>query len=484
MTETMSLPETKTGAGGAPKARPNLVIFVLAFSGIVVALMQTLVLPIVAKLPEYLGAPASDTAWVVTATLLAAAVATPLMGRLGDMFGKRRMMIISLSLLIAGSLIAALSSTLVPMIAGRLLQGLAMGFIPLAISIMRDLLPNEKLPTATSVMSASLGIGAAIGLPAAAFVAESFDWHALFWTAAILGVVSLVLVLATVPESAQRAGGRFDFLGAIGLSIGLLCLMLAISKGGDWGWGAGLTIGLFIAAVVVFLFWGFYQLRTKEPMVDLRTTAKRQVLFTNLAGIAFGFASLAIQLIVPQIVQMPEATGYGIGGTLLQAGLVMTPQGIVIMCAAPLSARISRTLGPKAALMIGAVVVAVGYGLNIVMMNELWQLIIVSCIIGAGIGIAYGALPLLIMGAVPRSETGAANSLNALLRSIGSSLASALSGVILAQMVITVGDHALPSADGFRVIMAIGCAGALLALLLAAFLPKKSADVPEAAHGH
>lgn len=481
MTDTITTPgTTRPPAGPAP--RPTAIVAVLAFSGIVVALMQTLMLPIVAKLPEYLSAPAEDTAWVVTATLLAAAVATPLSGRLGDMYGKRRMMLVSLVLMIVGSLIAALSSSLVPLIGGRLLQGLALGFIPLAISIMRDLLPKERLAGATSIMSASLGIGAALGLPAAAFVADNFDWHALFWASAVLGLVSLCLVFALVPESPERAGGRFDVVGAVMLSVGLVCLMLAISKGGSWGWGSALTIGLFIAAAVVFVVWGRYELRTPSPMVDLRTTVRPQVLFANLAGMAFGFASLAVQLIVPQIVQMPAETGYGIGGDLFMAGLVMTPQGIVIMLSAPVSARISRAFGPKVTLIIGAIVVAVGYGLSIVMMSALWQLIVVSCIIGAGVGLAYGALPLLIMGGVPRSETGSANSLNALVRSIGSSLASALSGVILAQMVIVVGSHTLPSVDGFRVIMAIACGAALISLVLASFLPKR--DAATEVHGH
>lgn len=462
--------------------RQGLIVPVLAFSGIVVALMQTLVLPIVAKLPELLSAPAADTAWVVTATLLAASVATPLTGRFGDMYGKKRVLLISLVLLVVGSLVCALSSALVPMIIGRLLQGLALGFIPLAISIMRDVVPAEKLASATSLMSASLGIGAALGLPAAAFVADNFDWHALFWVSVVLGVLSLVLVAMVVPESPVRTGGRFDAIGAIGLSAGLVCLMLAISKGGEWGWGSATTIGLFAAAVIILVAWGFFELRTREPLIDLRTTARPQVLFTNLAGIAFGFSLFAVQLIVPQIVQMPEATGYGLGGSLLTAGLVMAPQGVVIMLAAPLSAKLSETYGPKVTLMLGAVIVAIGYALNLVMMAEIWQLIVASCVIGAGVGIAYGSLPLLIMGAVPRSETGAANSLNALLRSIGTSLASALSGVILAQLTLDLGGHTLPAESGFKVIIAIGCGAALVALALAAFLPRSAGTTAASAH--
>jgi MFS family permease len=196
---------------------------VLAFAGIVVSLMQTLVIPIVPELPRLLDAPASDTAWAVTATLLAAAVATPVTGRLGDMYGKRRMLLVSVVLLVTGSVVCALSDALVPMIVGRVLQGLASGVIPLGISIMRDELPAERLGSATALMSASLGIGGALGLPAAALIADNFDWHMLFWTSAGMGVVALVCVVLFVPESKVRTGGRFDLVGGTGMAAGLAC---------------------------------------------------------------------------------------------------------------------------------------------------------------------------------------------------------------------------------------------------------------------
>ncbi|WP_115944595.1 MFS transporter [Amycolatopsis thermalba] len=454
-------------------ARTGRVVPVLAFTGIVVSLMQTLIIPLVPELPGLLGASSADTAWAITATLLAAAVATPTVGRLGDMYGKRRMLLVSVVLLVAGSVTCGLSSSLVPMIAGRALQGLASGVIPLGISIMRDELPAERLGSATAMMSASLGVGGALGLPAAALIAENADWHVLFWTAAGLGVVAFLLVVSFVPESAVRTGGRFDLPGALGLSVALLCLLLAISKGADWGWGDGLTIGLFVAAVVVLLVWGWWELRAKEPLVDLRTTARRQVLLTNMASVVFGFAMFAMSLVLPQLLQLPTATGFGLGQTMLVAGLVMAPSGLVMMATAPVSAKISRTSGPKVTLMLGALVVAAGYGLNIVLMGEVWQLLVASCVIGAGIGLSYGAMPALIMSAVPVSETASANSLNTLMRSIGTSTSSAVAGVVLAQMTVSFGPVTVPSQNGFRVVLAIGAGAALVALFVAAFLPAR-----------
>ncbi|WP_075738117.1 MFS transporter [Streptomyces acidiscabies] len=468
----MSTALPRPASAGTAPPQPNAVVAVLALAGIVVSLMQTLVIPIVPELPKLLDAPASDTAWAVTATLLAAAVATPVVGRLGDMFGKRRMLLVSIVLLVGGSVVCALADSLVPMIIGRGLQGLSAAVVPLGISILRDTVSAEKLAGSTAVMSASLGVGGALGLPIAAFIAENWDWHILFWTSAALGVVSFLLVMTFVPESTNRAGGRFDLVGSLGLSAGLVSLLLAVSKGADWGWTSGTTLTLGAVAVVVLLAWGWWELRAAQPLVDLRTTAKTQVLFTNLASIALGFSMFAMSLVLPQLLQLPEQTGYGLGESMMTVGLVLAPQGFVMMVMSALSAKVTKAKGPKVTLMIGALIVSGGYALNIVLMSEVWHLVLVSCVIGAGVGFTYGALPALIMGAVDPSQTGAANSLNTLMRSLGTSFASAIAGVVLAQMTTDFGGRALPSEGGFKVVMVIGAGAALVAFLLAMFIPK------------
>ncbi|GAB7109244.1 MFS transporter [Streptomyces phaeofaciens JCM 4814] len=473
-------------AAAETSARPgsNAVVAVLALAGIVVSLMQTLVIPIVPELPKLLDAPASDTAWAVTATLLAAAVATPVVGRLGDMIGKRRMLVVSILLLISGSVVCAFADSLVPMIVGRALQGLSAAVVPLGISILRDTVPAEKLAGSTAVMSASLGVGGALGLPSAAFIADNWDWHVLFWTSAALGVVALLLVLAFVPESRHRAGGRFDLVGSLGLSAGLVALLLTVSKGADWGWTSATTLGLGAAAVLILFAWGRWELKARQPLVDLRTTARTQVLFTNLASVALGFSMFAMSLVLPQLLQLPEQTGYGLGRSMLTVGLVLAPQGFVMMVMSAVSARITKAKGPKVTLMIGALIVAAGYSLNIALMSEVWHLVLVSCVIGAGVGFTYGAMPALIMGAVDPSQTGAANSLNTLMRSLGTSFASAVAGVVLARMTTDFGGYALPSENAFKVVMAIGAGAALLAFFLAGFIPgRKTAAEPAAAEG-
>ena len=472
--DTASIPTTVPvpPPGPSDPPSPTRIVVVLAFAGIVVSLMQSLVIPLVPQLPRLLDASAADTTWAITATLLAGAVAVPTVGRLGDMYGKRRMLLMSIVLLVVGSVIGALAESLVPMIVARALQGLAAGVIPLGISIMRDELPRERLGGATAMMSASLGVGGALGLPVAAFIAETADWHVLFWAAAAMGVAALVLVLVVVPESAVRQGGRFDFVGAVGISAGLVMLLLAVSKGADWGWTSPLTLGLGLGAVAVFAIWGAFELRTPSPLVDLRTLVRRQVLLTNIASLVFGFALFAMSLVFPQVLQLPTQTGYGLGQSLLVVGLVMAPSGLVMMVVAPLSARLSAAAGPKWSLMVGALLVAAGYGIGVVAMSEVWQLVVISVVIGSGIGIAYGAMPALVMGAVDASQTASANSLNTLMRSIGTSLSSAVAGVVLAQLTLDLAGSPVPSEDAFRLVMGIGAAAALAALAIAAFLPR------------
>ncbi|MEW2621957.1 MFS transporter [Streptomyces sp. NPDC048106] len=455
------------------------VVPVLAFAGIVVAVMQTLLVPVIKDLPQLLHTAPSNATWVLTSTLLSGAVATPIMGRLGDLYGKRRMLIASLAVMVLGALVSALTSQLLTMIVGRTLQGFAMGAIPLGIGLMRDMLPRERLGSAMALMSSSIGVGGGLALPAAALVAQHADWHALFYGAAGLGVLAIALTLLTVPESPMRAEGTFDLPGALGLSAGLVLLLLPVTKGSDWGWASATTLTLFGAALAVLLLWGLYELRAKAPLVDLRTTARPAVLFTNLASIMVGVAFYVVSLVLPQLLQLPKATGYGLGQSMVVAGLCVAPLGLTMMFTAPVYARLSARYGPRTTLIIGLLIIAVGYGGGLGLMQAAWETILTSVILGAGIGLAYSSLPALIVGAVPASETGAANGLNTLMRSIGTSVSSAVIGMVLANTAHTVGGMAIPTMHGFRVSFVIATGAVAAGLVLALFLPKTGRPAPQ-----
>ncbi|MFH9575501.1 MFS transporter [Streptomyces sp. NPDC017230] len=445
---------------------------VLAFAGIVVAVMQTLLVPVFKDLPRLLDTTPGNATWVMTSTLLSGAVATPIMGRLGDLFGKRRMLIASLSVMVVGALVSAFTDALLPMIVGRTLQGFAMGAIPLGIGLMRDMLPRERLGSAMALMSSSIGVGGGLALPAAALVAQHTDWHALFYGAAGLGVLAIALTLAVVPESPLRAKGSFDLPGALGLAAGLVLFLLPITKGSDWGWASPTTLGLFAAAAVVLLLWGLMELRVAAPLVDLRTTARREVLLTNLASIMVGVAFYVVSLVLPQLLQLPSETGYGLGQSMVVAGLCVAPLGLTMMFTAPVYARLSARYGPRTTLLLGLLIIAIGYGGGLGLMSAAWQTVVTSVLLGAGIGLAYSSLPALIIGAVPASETGAANGLNTLMRSIGTSVSSAVIGMVLASTADDVGGVAVPTMQGFRVSFLIATGAVAVGLALAFFLPR------------
>ncbi|MEU3611788.1 MFS transporter [Streptomyces sp. NPDC006872] len=463
-----------------PTARPGAVIATLAFAGTTAAVMQTLVTPLIAELPQILDTSSANAAWVITVTLLVASVCVPVVGRLGDLVGKRRMLLACSVPLVVGSVVCAFASDVVTMIVGRGLQGMGMGMVPLGIALLRDVVPAEKLSGAIALVSASMGIGGAIGLPVAAAVAQYANWRVLFWGAAALAAVVAVLIFLLVPDvPAGAKGQRFDLPGAIGLGVGLVSLLLAISKGADWGWGSATTLGLFAAAALALVGWGVWELRTTDPLIDLRTTARPRVLFTNIASVFIGFGMYASLLVMPQLLQFPEATGYGLGQSMLAAGLWMAPGGVMMMIVSPLGGKLTNARGPKFTLVCGALVLAAGYFVSLALIGSAWGVMLVTIITSSGVGLAYGAMPALIMSSVPLTETAAANAFNTLMRSLGTSIGAAVIGVILSQMTTTMGGHTFASEDGFRTALLVGGGLALVSGAVAAVIPalrKTAAD--------
>ena len=440
----MSTPTRTTAAS------PVLAVVVLCLGGLSAALTQTLVIPIQSELPLLLGTAASNAAWVITVTLLAAAVAMPIAGRVADLVGKQRVLVASAGILLVGSVVCALSDTLAPMLVGRALQGLAMGFIPVGISLMREITPPHLTSTAVAAMSATLGVGGAIGLPLSAWIAEVGNWHALFWVAAGLAAVMLVLTWVAVPHVHDAQPGRLDVVGGVGLAVGLVSFLVGISKATTWGWGDARTIGAIGFGVVVLVLWGAFELRQGDPLVDLRTTAQLPVLLTNVAAVAIGFGMMAQSIVVPQLLQMPAATGYGLGQSILAAGLWMAPGGLMMMLFAPVSSGLIGRLGAKATLMIGATVLGAGYLVGFVLMDAPWQLLLASCVASAGVGIGYAAMPTLILDNVPMREAASAVGLNALMRSVGTTLASAVMATLLTSNTSSLGGFEVPTKGAFQ----------------------------------
>ncbi|MET3774247.1 MFS transporter [Arthrobacter nitrophenolicus] len=444
---------------------------VLALSGTLTALMHTLVIPLLPDFPVILGVTADDASWLVTATLLSSAVATPIVSRSADMYGKRKMMVLCLAVMVAGSVVAAVGGSFLWLVIGRALQGLASALIPVGISILRDELPKEKLGSAVAFMSGTVGIGSALGLPLAGVLYESLGWASIFWVSAGAGTLLLLAVALVVPRSMVRTPGLFDFVGAAVLSGALAALLLAITKGGAWGWGSGPVLLLLLTTAVLLAVWVPYELKVRQPMVDLRTSARRPVLMTNIASLLIGFSMFINMLVTAQQLQLPTLTGYGLGLSVITAGLCMVPSGLVMLVFAPASGCIIRRFGGTAAFMAGALVMLGGYVGRAFFYDSIAWVIIGSTVVGLGTTIAYTAVPTVIMGAVPITETASANGLNILVRAIGQSTSSAVVAGVFASLTMRLGDISFPTFDAFRIIFWLAAAASAASMLAAAFIP-------------
>ncbi|MFE9767677.1 MFS transporter [Streptomyces sp. NPDC005808] len=456
--------------------RERLTVPVLAFGGILMAVTQTVVVPLLPDLPRLTGSSAGTVSWMVTATLLSGAVLTPVLGRAGDMYGKRRVLLMALALMTLGSLVCALTSDIAILIAARALQGAAAAVIPLSISILRDELPPERTGSAVAMMSSTLGIGAALGLPLAALIVQYANWHVMFWVTTALSATGLALARWAVRESPVREPGRFDTLGALGLAAGLVCLLLGVSQGGQWGWSSPSILGLFAACAAILALWSMQQRRAERPLVDLKLATRPRVALPHLTALLTGFSFYANTLVTAQLVQAPEATGYGLGLSIVATGLCLLPSGVTMLLLSPVSARISTSRGPRVTLAVGAAIIACGYVVRIADSRDLGVIILGATVVSIGTTFAYSALPTLIIRAVPAGQTASANGVNVLMRTVGQAVCSAAVAAVLVHHTSLVGGASIPTLHGYLLAFAMAGTVALVACAVALAIPADPAS--------
>ena len=465
-------------AAHTSSARATVELLLVGLGTLAASMSQALLIPILGKLPEDIPSHPSESGieWLLTSTLLVAAVAVPLFGRLGDMFGKRRLLLIALGLLVVGSVLDAVTNNMALLITGRAIQGGSMAAIPLGISLLATLLPKERVGSGIATISAMLGVGGALAMPIGGFIGEHADYHWIFWLTAIIGAVAVIGIFLVVPEAQNRRPGKVDLPGTALLSAALVALLLPLAETADWGWGDGRTIGLLVAAIVLFLAFGLVETRSKEPLVDLNALRRRPIVLTNTASILLGFSMFAMMIGVANYVQTPTQSGYGFGSSIVVSGLAMLPSGLMMLLLSPVSARGIRRFGAPKMMAAGAVIVALGWLMRIVLTDALWEVIVGTAISGVGVALAYAAMPTLINTHTPAHEIAAANGLNSLARSVGSSLASAIGGSILAgSVIVATVDGQLTgwsSLGSYRVLFAMSAAAGVISALIALLVPR------------
>ncbi|WP_239133135.1 MFS transporter [Paractinoplanes durhamensis] len=442
---------------------------------LLVSALQTLVVPVVANIQADLGVSATSASWVVTANLLAAAVLTPMLGRLGDLYGRRPVMLGVLVVVLAGSVLAATTSSLPLLLVGRVAQAASFGLFPLSIGVLREELPPARLTGAMATVSGMLAVGAGIGLTVTGLLMQhGGDYHQLFWLATALSAIGVAGVW-TLPKRAAVATGRLDWIGAGLLGLGLVLLLMPLEEGNSWGWGSAKVIGCLIAAVVVLAVFLLAERRITQPLVTTRMLTHRPLVIANVAGLFLGFAMFAIFLAVSYLVQTPPSiTGYGFGSTVLAASVVyLLPGSIAGVVTAPLGGRLVGRFGPKTTLITAALLAAAGFGMLIVLHSATWQIIVGAFAVNTAVMFGYAALPALLIANVSPAETGIANSVNSIARSIGMSLGTAFVVTMLTRNLIPGAPVALPQESQYTTIFAIGAIfGVLAAALVAWALPR------------
>jgi len=454
----------------------NVTLAILTLAGIAFALQQTMVIPALPTLQRDLHTTTTWVTWVLTVFLLVASVSTPILGKLGDQYGKERLLVISLALFLVGSIGAAAAWNIWALIGWRAVQGAGAAVFPLSYGIIRDEFPPEKVGVAIGLVSAVFGIGGGFGIVLSGVIVDNVSWRWLFIVGAVGIGAALVLVHRFIPESPIKTPSRVDYIGATLMSGGLIAMLLALTEGETWGWTSGRTLGLATAAVVLLVAWGMAELRVDEPMVDMRMLARREILFTNLTAMISGFAMFGTFVLVPNFVEIPHglstslqhAVHYGFGASATKAGLYLLPSSVTLLFAGPLAGLIGKRVGFKWPLASGMLLVAASAGSLAAWHAKPWQILAAMPVLGIGVGFAFAAMATLITEAVRPTETGVATGMNTVMRTVGGVIGGQVGAALLTAH--TIPGTNLPSVDGFKIAFIIAGVVALIGAGIAVFI--------------
>jgi EmrB/QacA subfamily drug resistance transporter len=455
----------------------NVTLGILSLAGIAFALQQTMVIPALPALQRELHTTTTWVTWVLTVFLLVASVATPVLGKLGDQYGKERLLVLSLALFLLGSIAAALAWNIWTLIGARAIQGAGGAVFPLSFGIIRDEFPRAKLGVAIGLVSAVFGVGGGFGIVLSGVIVDHFSWRWLFVVGAMAIAVALVLVHRFVPESPIKTPSSVDYIGASLLSGGLISLLLALTEGESWGWTSGRTLVLFAAAAAFLVSWGVVELRVAEPMVDMRMLARREVLFTNVTALIAGFAMFGSFVLIPNFVEIPHGLSrpvqslvdFGFDASATKAGLYLLPSSVTLLFAGPLAGLLGRRWGSKWPLAAGLTLVAASAGSLALWHDESWQLLAATAVLGVGVGFAFAAMATLITEAVRPTETGVATGMNTVMRTVGGVVGGQVGAALLSAHTIR-GTGGVPSVVGFEIAFAISAVAALVGAGVALFV--------------
>lgn len=458
--------------GRAERARVARVVGPLLVAGLTYAAAQTTIVPALPEIQRATHSSPSAGAWVVTGFFVSSAALTVIAGRLGDMFGKRRLLLIILALFgIGAAVAAAFGGSIAAIVAGRVVMGAAGGVFPLAYALIGDWLPRDRAAFGMGLISSMYGLGGAVGLPLGGLIADRFGHRGLFLLTVIMTVVALGMVLAFIPPgpAPERAAGPdvasarlrdVDWTGAVLLGVGLGAPLIGISRGGSWGWSAPLTLTCFVVGVLALTALFAVEARVRSPLIHLPTMALRNVWVANAVAFLVTFGQSMSFLLVPQLAQLPEGTGLGAG--VMESGMYLLPASITVLFVGPLTGALIPRLGLRFPLIVGPLTTVAGLGVLAFGGAHPAVLLIGCALVGIGGGAAFAVFPMLIEDAVPAERRGAANGVNTIMRHVSMALSAQVAAAVL--VAATPAGSASPDGSAFTTDFVVGAIIGALAL--------------------
>jgi MFS family permease len=438
----------------------------LIWAALCTAIVSSLGMLLVPTISTEMHVEVHTAQWMLTVNLLAGAIATPVMGRLSDGPHKKRLLLVALGVIFAGSVLAAVAPTFPVFLVGRALQGLSYGIVPVTIALARRYVEAPRVQSSISTLSVTVASGLGIGYPLTGIIAGLGAYQLAFWFAAVFVLTAVVVVWKVVPAGPDDRAPvtTFDFPGAALLGLGLGLLLLGISQGPAWGWASVPTVGCLVLAVLLLATWARWELTVRHPLINLRVLRNGEVLLANVAAIGLGAALYIGMSVASLVAQGSSSTEYGLGVPVVWAGFVILPLSVGSFVANRLVRRAAHRIGLVSLLPVGAVLMAAAGTLLWFAHSQLWELMLGMIVFGLGLGSSYAAMPALIARRVAAEELGSSVSFNQVLRTVGSSFGTAVSAAILAAHAGAGGE---PTGRGIDLTFEVG---AVVCLLLSAAL--------------
>ena len=454
----------------------GLTLAILTMAAAAYALQQTMVVPALPELQRELGASTTWVTWVLTGFLLSAAVLTPILGKLGDRFGKERLLVASLVTFLVGCIGCAAAPDIWTLIAFRIVSGAAGAVFPLSFGIIRDEFPPERMKVGIGLLSAVFGIGGGFGLVLSGLIVDHVSWRWMFVIGAVGVAIAIVLVHRFIPESPIRSTSRIDVPGAVLLSVTLATLLLGLSQGESWGWTSPAVLGLFATSVVAAVLWVVLELRIDEPLIDIRVLAERPVMLTNATAVISGFAMFGSFVLVPRFVEAPGGlppdiaaqVDYGFGATATMTGLYLLPGSLLMLFAGPSAGMLGRRFGSKWPLAIGMTLTALSAAILAALHAEPWQIVVAMAGLSVGVGFSFAAMAALITEAVDPTETGIATGINTVMRTVGAVIGAQVGAAILTATTLSGTD--VPTEGAYTTAFLLAAIAAAFAAVMAVFV--------------